>query len=390
MLDGENENSVNIVIDNGSGYIRAGLSGEEIPRVEFPSFVGYPKYSNAMVGSDQQKYYLGKDAEANRGVLKLDYPIEHGEIKNIDYMVNIFTHIFKNELGVSINEHNVIINECSKHTKENRETIAKIMFETFKVNGLYIANPGLLNLYSVGRSTGISVDLGDGVSQYIPVLESNSLPYAIILKNFGGRELTEYMIKNLQGDGQSFITSAEKEIAKNIKEKTGYVALDYEDELKNIEPFEYELPDGKHLIIKDQRIKFPEILFRPDIAKNIKLGDDICNIAEACFNSIQKCDYDIRKDLYNNIFLSGGTSLFNGLPERFKKEIKAFAPESMKEEVKVIASPERRYASWIGDSILSSISKIESLWVTKSEYEESGVDIFIKKGLNLQFLSNDI
>ena len=112
--------------------------------------------------------------------------------------------------------------------------------------------------------------------------------------------------------------------------------------------------------------------------KNIKLEDDICNIAEECFNSIQKCDYDIRKDLYNNIVLSGGTSMFNELPGRFEKKIKAFAPESMKKEVKVIASPERKFFTWIGGSILSNISTFESQWVNKSEFEESGVDIFIK------------
>ena len=167
MLDGENENKPNIVIDNGSGYIKAGYAGYEGPSFVVPSFVGYPKYSSVMVGGDKKEYCVGEDAEANRGVLKLDYPIEHGEIKDRDKMENIFNHIFTNELRVDPKEHNVLVTECSKHKNENRETIAEIMFELFNVHGLFITNPGELNIYSAGKFTGISVDLGDIVNKFI-------------------------------------------------------------------------------------------------------------------------------------------------------------------------------------------------------------------------------
>ena len=91
----------------------------------------------------------------------------------------------------------------------------------------------------------------------------------------------------------------------------------------------------------------------------------------------------MKKDLYNCIILSGGTSMFNGLKERFEKEIKALVPELMKEEIKVFASPERKYATWIGGTILSNISIFESSWITKTEYEESGVNIVHKKCPNV-------
>ena len=106
---------------------------------------------------------------------------------------------------------------------------------------------------------------------------------------------------------------------------------------------------------------------------------DGVGIAQACYNSILKCDIDIRKDLYNNIVLSGGNSMFNGLPERLTKEIKYLVHYSMKDEVKVIASPERKYATWIGGSILSSLCAFESSWITKTEYEESGATIVHRK-----------
>jgi actin-related protein len=109
------------------------------------------------------------------------------------------------------------------------------------------------------------------------------------------------------------------------------------------------------------------------------IGKECNGIAQTCYGSIQKCDIDVRKDLYNSIVLSGGTSMFSGLPERLTKEIKCLAPESMKEEVKVIATPERKFAAWIGGSILSSISTFDSMWITKNEYQESGATIVHRK-----------
>ena len=127
-----------------------------------------------------------------------------------------------------------------------------------------------------------------------------------------------------------------------------------------------KLPDGTKINIKEQRIKCPEALFKPKM-----IGKEEKGIDEACFYSIQKCNINIRKDLFNSIVLSGGTSIFKGLPERFNKEIKNLSPDLMKEEVKIISSSERKYAVWIGGSILS-FSSSDSLWITKQEYEEYG------------------
>ena len=251
----------------------------------------------------------------------------------------------------------------------------QIMFETFNIAGFYLANPANLCLYSEGKFTGLVVELGDGISQFAPFFDGYSIYDKIIIQKLGGRDLTEYMAQQLQKQDYNFNTSASKEIAKVIKEKTCYTAFDYEEEIKYIEPFDYEMPDGKHLIIKEPRINCPEILFKPEM---IGIEINIYNIGETCNNLIQKCDIDKRKDFYNCIILSGGTSMFNGLPERLTKEIKALAPRHMDEEVKVIVSPERKYAAWIGGAILSNISTFES-WITKTEYEESGACIVHRK-----------
>ena len=375
MEDEEGESKPHIIIDNGTGYCKAGLSGEEGPRAVFPPCVGYLKYaSRCFVPGEKKEFFVGADAEAKSGLLKLNYPIEHGVVNNWDDMEKIWGHVFTNELRVAPEEHNVMLTEAPMNPKENREKMAQIMFETFNVPGLYIAIQAVLSLYSAGKFTGIVADSGDGVTHFVPIFDGYSLPHAVIRLDLAGRDLTEYMMKLLTETGQRFSTTAEKEIVKAIKEKSCYVALDFEEELKSVEPYDYELPDGTHVIVKDQRIRCPEALFKPAM-----VGKEGNGIGQTCYDSIQKCDIDVRKDLYNCVVLSGGTSMYNGLPERLTKEIKALAPESMKEEVKVIASPERKFAVWIGGSILSSISTFESMWITKTEYEESGATIVHRK-----------
>ena len=372
----DDESPPPIVIDNGSRYIKAGLSGEEYPKAVFPTMIGYPNNTDG-----NNNYYIGTAAGDKIEELEIVYPFENGVIKYWDDMEKIWSHIFTNELKVNPKERNVLITEVPSNPKEYKKKIAQIMFEKFNVPGLYIANPGVLNIYTAGKWTGFSIDLGDRFTNFTPVFDGFSLPYANFRQHLGGKDLTEYMIKALLPEGYSFFTKSSRLIAEKIKEKACYVAFYYEKEISRyVEPFDYELPDGKHVIIRAPRIICPEILFKPDIV-GIEVG--IHKIEEICNDSIQKCDdIDIRKELYNSIVLAGGTSMFNGLPERLTKEIKALVPESMKEEVKVIAFPERKYAAWIGGSIISSISNFESCWMTKDEYEEYGETIVRRKCFN--------
>ena len=134
----------------------------------------------------------------------------------------------------------------------------------------------------------------------------------------------------------------------------------------------YELPDGQVITIGNERFRAPEALFQPAF-----LGMECGGISEATYNSIMNCDIDIRKDLYANIVLSGGTTMYPGIADRMQKEITTLSPATMK--VKVIAPPERKYSVWIGGSILSSLSTFNSMWITKEEYDESGPSIVHRK-----------
>lgn len=249
--------------------------------------------------------------------------------------------------------------------------MAQIMFETFKVPGLYIADTTSLPLYSAGKYNGVVVELGDGSSQFASILDG--VPSACIRLDLGGRDLTKYLAKLLIETGHIFSNSGELEIVKSLKEKKCYVAFNYIEELKTVELDDYELPDGNHVMLKQQRIRCPEALFHPILVDKAENG-----IAQTCFDLIQKNDIDKRKDLCNFIYLSGGVSRFGGLKERFEKEIKALAPESIKEEIKVTAAP-TKFEVWIGGFILSKMSSFESKWITKAEYEESGMNIVLKK-----------
>jgi actin, other eukaryote len=372
------ENFIPIVMDNGTGTCKTGFSGDCAPRSVMPTIVGRPKKKLPLLSTSDQDAYVGDEAISKRSFLTLKYPMEQGIVTNFDDMEKLWHHIFYNELRCSPEEHPILLSEVPLNPKQNREKMTQIMFETFSSPAVFVAMQAVLSLYCAGKTTGFILDSGEETTHAVPIYEGHAIPHTILRLDIGGRQLTDHLQKIFAERGYSFVSREDRENLCDMKEKLCYVALDFNKELtensKHFQKFEklYELPDGNVLPIGNERFRCPEALFQPK-----HVGLESMGIHDLVFQSIRECDLGIRKDLFSNIVLAGGSTMFEGISERLTKEIEFVAPTSMK--VRVIAPQERKFSVWIGGSIISSLSSFRQSWISEGEYNEFGPTMVHRK-----------
>ncbi|ELU11007.1 hypothetical protein CAPTEDRAFT_4184 [Capitella teleta] len=370
-----------IVIDNGSGMIKAGFAGSAEPSVVFSALVGIPKYTSVLFDKRPHKgCYFAEEAQLHRGVLSLHYPMENAVVTNWDHMTKIWDYTFSKRLKADPSQHPVLLTDAPLAPKGNREKMAEVMFETFQVPSMYVATQAILSLYAANSISGLVVDSGDGVTHIVPVYEGYAIQHAIQRLQLAGRNLTTYLGRLLAERGYSFVASAEREIVSDIKEKLCRVSPTvYRDqglEAMPLTPATYELPDGRMISLGSERLRCPEALFQPHL-----LGMECPGITEATFNSVMQSEIDLRKTFFNQVLLTGGSTLFPGIEERFKNDLEQFisiGTTIRNADVQVRAPGDRKHTVWVGGSILATLNAFQKMWVTKQMYEEHGKAIMHK------------
>ena len=360
-----------LVIDNGSDTIHAGFSGEDAPRAYFFS---------AVCRKDTD-IYVGNEAV---NIIKMNpkYPIKDKIVTSWDDVEQIWHHAYK-ELRVSPEEHAVLLTDAPMNPRVNREKMTLIMFEKFQVPAMYVSVQAQLSLYASGRTTGVVLDSGASVSSTVLFEEGNCFSHATQKESIGGYDITDLFVSklnNIPAVTKYFDTKSGRTVARDIKERLGRMALDYHDETTRCEDSkeEYELPDGRTIMVGNERFLCPEVLFDPTL-----VGKEVRGVQRLIHDSIMKSDVHIYFKMYQNIVLSGGSTMFPGIQARLTKELTRLASIANVKKVTVVAMPSRKFAVWIGGSILSSLSTFQGMWISEDDYNEVGPTIVYRKCYSL-------
>ncbi len=309
-----------IIIDIGEASCKVGFAGEEKPRAKFPSLVGREKYAAVMVDARTKKVYVGEECEHMRGVLKIGYPIQRGNIMNWEDYFEILTHIFYTVLRVDPSKHPIIYIEHLLTPQETREYIARVFFQTYNVPAIFMVPSSVLAMFSVGLTNGFVIDSGEGITYLAPVFNGEPFFPAVTKLPLAGMDVAENLKGLLLRRGHSLQYSAQKEIARDIKEKNCYIAIDPIAEKAKTNPKDlnqYPLPDGEVIKLDPEtRFSAAEILFNPGV-----LGYNCESIPQAIISCLTKLDTYWRWELLKNLVLAGGNTNIKGFELRMEKEL---------------------------------------------------------------------
>ncbi|KDO25900.1 actin-like protein 2 [Saprolegnia parasitica CBS 223.65] len=375
-----------VVCDNGTGFVKCGFAAENFPRHIFPSMVGRPILrAEEAVNKDVilKDVMCGDEAAYVRSNLQISYPVENGIVKNWDDMEKLWDYTFQDRLNVNPQEMRIMLTEPPLNPKANREKLTEVMFEKYGFQGTHIAVQAMLTLYAQGLLTGVVIDSGDGVSHVVPVYEGFVPQHLIRRLDVAGRHITQYLIKLMLLRGYAFNRTADFETVRQIKERHCYAALDPTIERQlaletTVLEETYELPDGRIVKLGRERFEATEALFQPHL-----IGVEGAGLSDMVFDMCQKAEIDIRPELYKNIVLSGGSTMYPGLPSRLEKDIKdRYLNDVLKGDksrlgkfrLRINDPPRRKHLVFLGGSVLADMMKDnDQFWISKQEYDEQGV-----------------
>lgn len=375
-----------IVCDNGTGFIKCGFAGANFPLRTFPSLVGRPiiRAQYQIDGIEVKDMVVGDEANKLRSLLELSYPMENGIVRNWEDMCHVWDYTFHDKMNIEPTDCKILLTDPPMNPISNRKKTLEIMFEKYGFHSAYIAIQAVLTLYAQGLLTGVVVDSGDGVTHICPVYEGYALPHLTRRLDIAGRDITRYLTNLLRLRGYAFNHTADFETIRMLKEKLCYCAYNVKQEqlLATETTFltdTYTLPDGRVIRLGGERFEATEALFQPHLVNVEGQG-----IAELLFSTIQSADMDIRSELYKHVVLSGGSTMYPGLPSRLEKELKQLYLDRVlhgdverlqKFKIRIEDPPNRKDMVFIGGAVLAEVMKDkEAFWLSKEKYEEIGVD----------------
>ena len=327
----------------------------------------------SLSSSGPSSMFVGKKLDEHRGSFLLEYPMDKGHIVDggWDAMEALWEHIYSQpNLNVKAEDHPVLLTEAPLNPCQNRDKVAEIFFETYRAPALFFAPPAVLSLYASGRTTGVVLDVGEGVTHAVPVYEGFALPHSVTRSDVAGRDVTRQMQLLLRRSGLSFTTTAEADLVKTMKEESCFLTRTpvADESTEKDSRTQYTLPDGQGVTLSTERYQAPNILFDPSL-----IGSEEAGVADILVDSIMKSDIDLRSTLFSQVVLAGGSTLLPGFGDRMLYEVRSRSPSHTK--IRISAPPERVNSAFVGGSILGSLATFKSMWTSKTDYEEYGSNI---------------
>lgn len=421
-----------LVLELGSGYCKAGYAGDDAPKAVFPSHVGYVEKAKPagdaqpmeVDGAEAQPAAAGKDWFVDmpiyeyRDNMEIKPTLVNGEVSDWEAAEEIYKHALHGRLQSVTSQHPLLMVEQAFAASEQRAKMCEMMFEKFESPAFFLSKDAVLAAFAAGRATGLVVDIGSGLTRVSPVHDGYILKKGITKNNLAGEAISQWMHRCITGKGtqvrphysieksevkpgemkclprvlahetESFKNWMIYDVVRDVKESLCHVSecRFVEDNYEGTPPKVYELPDGSTVELAVDRFKIPEALLNPAFGDDTILAaahsqeaGKAIGLVQMFNESVGKCDPDLRRDLFSNIILTGGGSLFDGLEVRVHNELAETLPS---QKIRIVASgvnTERRFSAWIGGSILGSLGTFHQLWISKAEYNEEGAHLVEKR-----------